>query len=71
MTLKIQMFRQSYFSQFLRVVAFENTPANKNMLKVDDTRAASVNVTWVSFDWLIKYIQKYVSETVFNKALRL
>ena len=71
MTLKIQMFRQSHFSQFLRVVAFENTPANKNMLKVDGTRATSVNVTWVSFDWLIKYIQKYVSETVFNKALRL
>ena len=43
-TLKIKMFRQSHFSQFLRVVEFENTPANKNMFKVDDTRATSVNV---------------------------
>ena len=49
------MFRLSHFSEFLRVVAFENTLANKDMFKVDDTRATSVNVIWVSFDWLIKY----------------
>ena len=30
------------------MVAFENTPLNKNMFKVDDTRATSVNVIWVS-----------------------
>ena len=54
-TLKIQMFKQSHFSQFLRVVTFENTPTNKDMFKVDDTRATSVNVIWVSFNWLIKY----------------
>ena len=53
-TLKIQMFKQRHFSQFLRVVAFENSPAKKNMFKVDDTTATSVNVIWVSFDWLIK-----------------
>ena len=49
-TLKIQMFRWSHLSQFLKVVAFENTPANKDMFKVYDTRTTSVNVTWVSFD---------------------
>ena len=44
------MFRWSHLSQFLKVVAFENTPANKDMFKVYDTRTTSVNVTWVSFD---------------------
>ena len=29
-------FKLSYFSQFLRADAFENTQANKNMFKVDD-----------------------------------
>ena len=53
------------------MASFENTLANKNMFKVDDTRATSVNVTWVSFDWLIKYFLKSVLETVFNKALNL
>ena len=53
------------------MVAFENIPANKNMFKVDNTRATSVNVIWVSFDWLIKYFLKSVKETVFNKALSL
>ena len=36
------------------MVAFENTPTNKNMFEVDDkkdTRTASVNVIWVSFDF--------------------
>ena len=69
--MKIQTFSESHFSQFLRVVAFENTPANKNMFKVDDTRATSVNVTWVSLDWLIKYFLKSVRETIFNKTLSL
>ena len=32
------LFKQNYFSQFLRVVAFENTPANKNMFRVDDKK---------------------------------
>ena len=53
------------------MVAFENIPANKNMFKVDNTRATSVNVIWVSLDWLIKYFLKSVTETVFNKALSL
>ena len=53
------------------MVAFENTPANKSMFKVDDTRATSVNVTWVSLDWLIKYFLKSVRETIFNKTLSL
>ena len=69
--LKIQMFKWSHFSQFLRLVAFENTSANKNTFKVDETRAASINVTWVSLDWLIKYFLKSVTEIVFNKALSL
>ena len=43
-TLKIQMFKQSHFSEFLRVVTFENTPTNKDMFKVGNTRATSVNV---------------------------
>ena len=42
-TLKIQMFKQSHFSQFLREVIFEKTPTNKDMFKVDDTRATLVN----------------------------
>ena len=50
------------------MVAFENTPVNKNMFKVDYTRATSVNVIWVSFGWLIKYFLNSVTETVFNKA---
>ena len=50
-TLKIQMSKLSHFSQFLRVVTFEITPTNKDMFKVNDTRATSVNVIWVSFDW--------------------
>ena len=45
------MFKLSHFSQFLRVVTFKNTPTNKDMFNVDDTRATSVNVIWVSFDW--------------------
>ena len=61
------MFRLSHFSEFLRVVAFENTLANKDMFKVDDTRATSVNVIWVSFDWLIKYFLKSVTKTVLIK----
>ena len=36
------------FSQFLGVVAFENTPAKGDDKK--DSRAASVNVIWVSLD---------------------
>ena len=59
------MFKQSHHSQFLRVVTFENTKTNK------DTRAISVNVICVSFDWLIKYFLKSVTETVFNKASSL
>ena len=51
------------------MIAFENSAANKNMFKVDDTRATSVNFTWVSFDWLIKYFLNSVTETGFNKAL--
>ena len=50
------------------MVTFENTPRNKDMFKVDDTRATSVNVIWVSFDLLIKYFLKSVTDTVFNKA---
>ena len=42
------------------MIAFENSPANKNMFKVDDTRATSVNVIWVSFDGLIKYETMYI-----------
>ena len=61
------MFKQSHFSQFLRVVTFENTPTNKDMFKVDDTRATSVNVIQVSFDWLVKYFLKSVMETVLVK----
>ena len=53
------------------MVTFENTPINKDMFKVDDTRATSVNVIWVPFDWLIKYFLKSVTEIVFNKASRL
>ena len=49
------------------MVAFENTLANKDMFKVDDTRATSVNVIWVSFDWLIKYVLKSVTKTVLIK----
>ena len=39
--LKIRMLKWSYFSQFLRVVAFENTQAKKkkNMFKVEDKNA--------------------------------
>ena len=47
--------RVSHFSQFFRVVSFENTPANQNMFKVNDTRANSVNAIWVFLAWLIKY----------------
>ena len=36
------------FSQFLRVVVFENPPAKVDDKK--DSRAASVNVIWVSLD---------------------
>ena len=35
---------------------------NKGMFKVDNTRATSVNVIWVSFDWVIKYFLKSVTE---------
>ena len=65
------MFKYSHFSQFLRVVAFENTPSNKNMFKVDDTRATSSVNVWVSFDWLIKYFLKSVTETVLIKLQAL
>ena len=49
------------------MVAFENTPSNKNMFKVDDTRATSSVNVWVSFDWPIKYFLKSVTETVLIK----
>ena len=65
------MFKYSHFSQFLRVVAFENTPSNKNMFKVDDTRATSSVNVWVSFDWLIKYFLKSVTENVLIKLQAL
>ena len=65
------MFKYSHFSQFLRVVAFENTPSNKNMFKVDDTRATSSVNVWVSFDWPIKYFLKSVTETVLIKLQAL
>ena len=47
-SLKIQMFKQSYFSP----------PANKNMFKAltKETRTVSVNVIRVSFDEFIKYL---------------
>ena len=61
------MFKYSHFSQFLRVVAFENAPSNKNLFKVDDTRATSSVNVWVSFDWLKKYFLKSVTETVLIK----
>ena len=51
------------------MVSFENTLANKNMLKVEDTRAISVNVISVPFDWLIKYILMSVTETVKTLSL--
>ena len=53
------------------MVTLENTLANKDMFKDDDTRATSVNAIWVPFDWLIKYFLKSVTETVFNKASSL
>ena len=52
-TLKIQMFKQSYFSQFLGKIAFENSQINKKIFNVDHIRATLVNVIWVPFDWLI------------------
>ena len=54
--LKIQMFKQSQsFFTIFQSGFFWNTPANKNMFKVNDTRANSVNVIWVFLAWLIKY----------------
>ena len=53
------------------MVAFENTPSNKNMFKVDDTRATSSVNVWVSFDWPIKYFLKSVTETVLIKLQAL
>ena len=55
----------------LRVVAFKNTPVNKNMFKIEDTRVTSVKVIWVSFDCLIKYYLKSVTKTALNKASSL
>ena len=52
----------SYFSQFFCVVASENTPASKNMLKVDDKkdkRTVSVNVICVSFDQIGIYFYTF------------
>ena len=37
------------------------------MFNVDDTRATSVNFISVSFDWLLKYFFKCVTETVLIK----
>ena len=53
------------------MVTFENTPTNKDMFKADDNRATSINVIWVSFNWLAKYFLKSVMETVYNKASSL
>ena len=51
------MFKWGHFSQFLRVVTFENTTTNKDIFKVDDTRATSVNVIWVSFNMAYKVFE--------------
>ena len=51
------------------MVAFENTSANKNMFKADETRATSVNATWVSFDWLIKYWVCFFLQAVMESVL--
>ena len=32
------MFKWSYFLKFFWVIAFENTPGNKNMFKIDDKK---------------------------------
>ena len=52
--LKIRMFKLSYISQILRVVAFENTLQIKSTTK-KDTRTALVNVIWVPLDKLKNY----------------
>ena len=47
--LKIRMFKLSYISQILRVVAFDNALQTKSTIK-KATRTALVNVIWVSLD---------------------